>query len=517
LQRDKKLSLPLVWERKHLNPFASDKIRRVDMAFGELIRTFEEERGWVNFQIESFNNFVNFGIQNIIDEIGTVKLIPEEGDFKLKFSKVHVGRPVVKEADGSTRIMYPNEARIRNLTYSAPIWITIVPITNGIEEKPEKVHIGNMPVMVKSEMCSTSGLSKSDLIASGEDPDDPGGYFIINGTERVLVLIEEIASNNPIFEKESEDITVRINSERSGFKQRHVLERKPSGEITISFANIKKLSIIVLLKALGLETDMDICNEISKDSRILNELYINLYETDVTTTSEAIELIGRKLRVAEDYREERVNQILNRYLLPHLGQETENRIDKAKALTKILRKMIALSLGTIPKDDIDHYKNKRLLMSGELLGQLFRSILLGRWGLLAKMSYNYQKLIKRGKFPSIQGIIEADAVTKQILSSLATGNWIGGRTGVSQRLDRSSYVKTTSHLRSIISPLTSTQEHFRARQIHPTEFGRLCPAETPEGSSIGLRKHLALMAEITPGISLNENERIEKAVRSIGA
>jgi len=153
-------------------------------------------------------------------------------------------------------------------------------------------------------------------------------------------------------------------------------------------------------------------------------------------------------------------------------------------------------------------------MSSELLGQLFRSILLGRWGLLAKMSYNYQKLIKRGKHPSIQGIIEANAVTKQILSSLATGTWIGGRTGVSQRLDRSSYVKTISHLRSIVSPLTSTQEHFKARQIHPTEWGRLCPAETPEGSSIGLRKHLALMVEITSGLSESENKKILKMVTS---
>jgi len=481
-----------------------------------MIKRFEEERGWINFQIESFNNFVNFGIQNIIDEIDIVKLIPEEGDFQLKFGKVQIGKPLIKEADGSTRLMYPNEARIRNLTYSAPIWITITPITNGIEEKPEKVHVGNLPVMVKSDLCSTCGLSRTELEASGEDPDDPGGYFIINGTERVLVLIEEIASNNPIFEKEEEDISVRINSEKSGFKQRHVLERKPNGEITMSFANIKKLPVIVLLKALGLETDMDICNEISKDSRILNELYINLYESEVTTTAEAIELIGKKLRVAEDYREERVNQILDRYLLPHIGQKTEDRICKAKALTKVVKKMILLAIGKIPKDDIDHYKNKRLLMSGELLGQLFRSILLGRWGLLAKMSYNYQKLIKRGKFPSIQGIIEADAVTKQILSSLATGNWIGGRTGVSQRLDRSSYIKSISHLRSIISPLTSTQEHFRARQIHPTEFGRLCPAETPEGSSIGLRKHLALVAEITPGVTSNENERLGKVIASAG-
>ena len=133
-----------------------------------------------------------------------------------------------------------------------------------------------------------------------------------------------------------------------------------------------------------------------------------------------------------------------------------------------------------------------------------------------KMSYNYQKLIKRGKTPSIQGIVEADAATKQILSSLATGNWIGGRTGVSQRLDRSCFLKTISHLRSIISPLTPTQEHFRARQVHPTEWGRLDPAETPEGSSIGLRKHLALMTEITSGFNTEEEEKILKMIKLAG-
>jgi len=484
------------------------------MAFTALLKAFENEKGWINFQIESFNNFINQGIQNIIGEIGSVQLNPEAGNLELRFGRVEIVRPSVKEADGSTRQVFPNEARIRNLTYSAPMFMVVTPIVNGIQQRSEKVHIGDMPIMVKSALCSASGLSREELIERGEDPDDPGGYFIINGTERVLVLIEEIASNKPIFERTKDLITVRINSEKSGFKQRHVVERKPDGEITISFANIRKLSIITLLRALGLETDKNICEEISDDPRILNELYVNLYHEEATNTQEAIEIMGKKLRVAEDYREERVNQILDRYLMPHVGQDRENRKEKAEVLAKIVKKTISLSMNMIPKDDIDHYSNKRLLMAGELIGQLFRSILLGRWGLLAKMSYNYQKLVKRGKKPSMQGIVEADAMTKQILSSLATGNWIGGRTGVSQRLDRSSYVKTISHLRSIISPLTSTQEHFRARQVHPTEWGRLDPAETPEGSSIGLRKHLALITEITPGLNPGEDERMLRALTS---
>ena len=484
-----------------------------DLNFVHLLKSFEKERGWVKYQIDSFNNFIDFSLQKIMEETGVIKLTSEKGEFKLKFGKVEIGKPTVKEADGSLRTIFPSEARLRNLTYLAPVWVDVIPINDGVEEKPEKVNIGEVPVMVRSKLCTTYKLNKQDLVKADEDTLDPGGYFIINGTERVLVLIEEITTNKPLFEKDGDTVSVRLASERSGFKQKHSIEMKPSGEILISFANVKKLPIIVLLKALGLETDKEICEQVSDDPEILNELYINLYESEVTTVDEAIDFVGRKIKVAEDYRKERVAQLLDRYLLPHLGQEFPNRLTKAKYLAKLVRKTVKLFLNQIPQDDIDHYSNKRLLMSGELLSQLFRSILLGRWGLIAKMTYNYQKLIKRGKTPSMQAIIEANAVTKQILSSLATGNWIGGRTGVSQRLDRSCYIKMVSHLRSVVSPLTSTQEHFSAREIHPTEFGRLCPAETPEGSSIGLRKHLSLLAEITPGLDKKENEKILKGIR----
>ncbi|MBI2676074.1 MAG: DNA-directed RNA polymerase subunit B'' [Candidatus Aenigmarchaeota archaeon] len=483
--------------------------------YTQLLKKFEEERGFISFQIRSFNKFIENDIQTIMSEIGEVNLTPETNAMKLLFGEVELGKPVIKEADGSTRQIYPNEARIRNLTYSTPIFVYMIPVVEGVKEKPEKVHIIDMPIMVKSKLCSTSGLSKEELTEKGEDPEDLGGYFIVNGTERAVVMIEEIANNIPIFENDNGLIKVRINSERSGFKQKHLVEMKPDGEITITFANIRRLPIVTLLKALGMETDKQICDNVSQDEKVLNEFYINLYKEEVITTEDSKEAIGKRLKIAREYRDERINQILDKYLLPHIGQTPEERSLKAMAITRIIRKSISLYLGEISADDIDHYSNKRLLMAGDLLGQLFRSILLGRWGLIAKMNYNYQKLVKRGRTPSIQGIVEADAATKQILSSIATGNWIGGRTGVSQRLDRSSYVRTISHLRSIVSPLTSTQEHFSAREIHPTEWGKICPAETPEGSSIGLRKHLAILAEITAGMSPEESEKVSKFIQAL--
>jgi len=122
-------------------------------------------------------------------------------------------------------------------------------------------------------------------------------------------------------------------------------------------------------------------------------------------------------------------------------------------------------------------------------------------------------MAKRGKLPSVQTIVESNVVTNQLASAMATGSWVGGRTGVSQRLERSNYARTISHLRNSISPLTTTQEHFEARELHATHFGRFCPAETPEGPTIGLRKYLALFAKITNELPEPEKKKILNAIK----
>jgi DNA-directed RNA polymerase beta subunit len=175
-----------------------------------------------------------------------------------------------------------------------------------------------------------SRMSREELEKAGEDPDDPGGYFIVNGTERVLVLIEEIAPNRMIVEKQNignYTELIRINSERNGFVQRHTIERKNDGSIFISFANIRRLPIVVLLKILGMEKDKSIVEGLG-DEKVINEFYTNLYETDVQTKEDALEYIGKHLKKKEVYRKERVEQKIDKYLLPHLGQDSKNRTDR---------------------------------------------------------------------------------------------------------------------------------------------------------------------------------------------
>ena len=477
-----------------------------------VLEAFKRDVGLTKFQIESFENWVENGIQKIIDEIGVLKPeVPEIGELEIKLGRVRIGEPYIREADGSIRKILPREARIRDLTYAAPIFVEMTPIVNGKEMGTSEVHLGDLPIMVKSKFCPLSRMSREELIEAGEDPDDLGGYFIVNGTERVVVSLEEIAPNRMILETQegSYPHIVRINSERSGFVQKHLIERKTDGMIFISFANLRRVPIIVLFKALGLETDKEIIEAIGTEDEIANEIYGNLYMIDVTTQKEAIEFIGKMQKLPKEQIKERVSQLLDRYLLPHLGQEPKARKEKAKYLAIAVRKLILLVLGKIEKDDLDHVANKRLKMVGDLLDVLFRSILIGRWGLIARINYSFQKLAKRGKLPPVQTVVESNIVTSNLVSALATGAWVGGRTGVSQRLERLNFMKTQSHLRSVVSPLSSSQEHFEARELHATQFGRLCPAETPEGPTIGLRKFLALTAEITSGISPLEKKKLK--------
>lgn len=484
--------------------------------FKILLNKFVDDRGLIKFQIESFNDFVKNKLQVIFNEIDEIK--PESDklrEFRVKLGKVRLGRPSVKESDGSLREIYPMEARIRDLTYAAPIFLEMTPMIGDNEQETTEVKIGELPIMIKSKKCHLHGFDKEQLIDAKEDPDDPGGYFIINGTERVLTLIEEITPNKVILELKDGEANGRITSERRGWGQKHTLLRKKDGLLTISFASLKNFSVMVLLRALGLSSDKEIIEAINVSEAYNEEIYVNLYETDINDTSEALEYIGKKMKVFQkEYRKERAEQIIDKYLLPHIGQSPEDREKKAKYLSRIALNLIKLAHGEIEEDDIDHYSNKRLKTSGDLLEILVRSILLGKWGLIERINYNYKKIAKRGKIPSVSTVVESNVLTSQINSSLATGMWVGGRTGVSQRLERTNFTRSLAHLRNVISPLSTTQEHFKARELHSTHWGRLDPSETPEGPTIGLRKYMAIMAEISNGISETEREEMLKGLKT---
>ena len=528
----------------------------------ELIEAFFRERSIVNHHIASFNDFLptidnpNSRMQRIVDNLRSSPEDDRRGVFKLDEDRtegdiieirigrkrddrarididakptISVGTPVVKEANGATHPLTPMEARLRNLNYTAPIYLDFTVIENGIEREPERVHIGNLPIMVKAKKCSlykenleiegelTEPEYRQKLIEVGEDPCDPGGYFIIGGTERALISLEDLAPNRVLVEyneRYGRKVPVaKVFSQREGYRALTLVEMKKDGMLIVSVPTASgQIPLIILMKALGTEKDEEIYNAIVSDPEMANIVYANIEEVQnkklyppngIFTREDAVNYLEKKFATgqAKEYRTKKVEAILDRSLLPHLGDVREDRIKKSVFLGRVARSVLELHLGKRREDDKDHYANKRLKLAGDLKEDLFRVAFAN---LVKDLKYQLERSYARRKEIKISSAIRPDLLTQRLLHALATGNWVGGRAGVSQLLDRTSNMSALSHLRRVTSPLTRSQPHFEARDLHPTQWGRLCPNETPEGQNCGLVKNCALVIDVSEGFAEDE-------------
>lgn len=479
-----------------------------------VVESFFKEKGLVRQHLDSYNNFIEEGIQQVIDEIGGINLDIEGVD--LKFGKIRIGKPSVKEADGSRPEIFPVEARLRNLSYTAPMYLQMSLVRRGVEGQPVEVYIGEMPVMLKSKKCKLSGMTPEELIAAGEDPLDPGGYFIVNGSERVIVTQEDLASNSILVERDERMGTevAKVFSSKRGFRALVVVERKRDGLLRVSFPAVPgQIPLVVLMRALRLESDREIVEAVSDDPEIVRELFENLQEAvEVKTRKDALDLIGKRVAIGQtkEYRLQRAQEVLDKYLLPHIGSRQNDRIAKAYFIGMMAEQVMELALGRRDVDDKDHYANKRLKLAGDLLENVFRLAFLN---LTRDIKYQLERAHARARELNVRIAARADVLTERIRHAVATGNWPGGRTGVSQLLDRTNYIATISHLRRVVSPLSRSQPHFEARDLHPTHWGKICPSETPEGPNCGLVKNLALTAEISTGTG---EEKVERLLHKLG-
>ena len=482
-----------------------------------LIQKYFDEQSFVGSDIASYNDFIEKQLNNIIEENKEIipTIIPHNiDDFKIKLDKIWSVKPEITEADGSKRNIFPVEARLRKLTYSAPTYIEVSAHINGVQRESFVTQMGNIPIMLKSKWCHLYNLSRQELIEKGEDPDEPGGYFIINGTEKVIITIEDLASNHFLVEKASgtSEYVGKLFSEYGSFKIPHTMEKLKDGIFYLTFTRVRRIPVVVIIKALGLLKDEEITKFISAD-KYPGEVIVNLIEfASIKTEEEALDYIAKKIGVTQskEVRIERMSEILDKYLMPHLGIKKEDRIFKAYNICKMIKKFLRVSNGELNVDDKDHYMNKKLKLSGDLLADLLR---LNLKVLIGDLLYNFQRMVKRGKFPTIKNLIRDKLLTQRIYSAMATGTWVSGRKGISQRIQRLNYLEMLSHLQRVVSPLSASQENFEARELHSTHLGRLCPIETPEGTNIGLRKNLSLLCSIS-----NESDEGEiiKQLKNIG-
>jgi len=521
----------------------------------EIVESYFKHRSLVNHQLASYNDCIPIGdgkesrMENIVrnirigsdepvedDEGGLVKLDLLDKEIIVRLKNLRLGRPTIKEANGAEHHATPMECRLRKLTYFSPVYLDFkifrddLPPSPGSEmgfQEETSVHIGNLPIMVRSARCNLNPnhadenrrlspeTSTEDserytqlLRKYGEDPLDPGGYFIINGTERVLISMEDLAPNRVTVEKNKkyahETQVAKIFSQKDGVRKPLNVEKRRDGMLMVKIpsAGTTPIPLVLLMRALGVAKDMDIFASIAGPPEAMKYTVANLNdlrdneEYGVDTSEEALAWLEKKFAAGQqkEYRESRIQNLLDNELLPHLGSKFDNREKKAIFLGRIARQVLEMAIMDKDPNDKDHYANKRVRLAGDLVEDLFRVSL---QQLARDLKYQLERHHNRKRELRISSCLRPDVLTTKIMHALATGNWVGGRSGVSQLLDRTTYLSALSHMRRVTSPLVRSQPHFEARDLHPTQWGRLCPNETPEGQNCGLVKNAAQMIDVS--------------------
>lgn len=471
-----------------------------------IVQDILKREGIARQHLNSYDEFLERGLQSIIDEVGQIEIESAEYPYKIQLGKVKLQQPRMMELDGSITHIAPMEARLRNVTYASPIMLEASVVEDGKILESRYVHIGDMPVMVRSNACILHNLSEQKLVEYGEDPNDPGGYFIINGSERVIVGLEDLSYNKIIVDKETVGgntvFKAKVYSSIVGYRAKLELVMKNDGLIVAKIPGSPvDIPVVTLMRALGLESDREIAAAVSLVDDIQDELEASFEKSgDVPTAKDAIVYISKRIApgMLEEFQIKRAETLLDWGLLPHLGKHPDNRKEKSLFLGEATCKLIELKLGWLTPDDKDHYGNKVIKFAGQMLADLFRTAFRN---LVRDMKYQLERSGQKRGINAVAAAVRPGIVTDKLNNAIATGNWGRGRVGVTQLLDRTNYLSTISHLRRIQSPLSRSQPNFEARDLHATHFGRICPSETPEGSNCGLVKNLALSAIISVNVA----------------
>ena len=514
----------------------------------------------VRHQLESYNNFVGHQITKTIEMFNPVHIASEQ-DFNPTFKKhsleifvtfenFNIYRPQIHENNGAIKLMFPQEARLRNFTYASAMTIDInikYLVRTGKElenvqtfhKTLNKIHIGKLPIMLKSSICVLNQYKHVPSTHTGECAFDAGGYFIINGSEKTVLGQERAAENTvycfnvsknntkydwvaevksvPDFKCISpKQINMMISSKNNGF----------GNPITLQLPRVKQpIPLFIVFRALGVISDKEICEKVllniydqeETNKNMLSALQASIIEANKHLTQEECiryitsfamyTPINMDKETGIKKKQEFTMDILNNDLFPHC----QNATQKIYFLGYMTNRILQASFEMVPQDDRDSYINKRVDLTGSLLNNLFRNyfnklvkdmekqvireINNGSW----KSTDDFESIIN---LTNIYKIIKSTTIENGIKRALATGDFgikhtNSNKVGVAQVLNRLTYVSSLSHARRISTPTDKSGKLIPPRKLHNTSFGFLCPAETPEGQSVGIVKNLAYMTHIT--------------------
>ena len=500
----------------------------------------------VRHHLDSYNDFFNNKIYNIFREKNPIKIFKEQDenrkDFKYKAdiyiggkegNKLYFGKPVIFD-ETHEHYMFPNEARLRNMSYGTTLHVDIEVVYNILDEENnyitseslfEKIYLGKYPIMLNSDLCILNSLTPKAKFNMGECKNDRGGYFIIDGKEKVLVSQEKFADNMLYIRGDYNDIyshsaEIRSVSEDSSKPVRTLSIRimRPSikysnNQIVINIPNVRKpVPLFIVMRALGILSDKEIIKYCLLDLDVNSHLidYFrpsihdagNIYNQEVAIKYIATLTKGKTIS--------HTMEILIDYLLPHIGET--NFQSKAYYLGYMVNKLLKVFVNEEKPTDRDSFKFKRVELAGSLIYDLFKEYYtLQQKHIFQKMDkeYYYKQGIYQENFISLIDDNINEYFKEKILENgfkkAFKGSWGSEehthRPEVIQDLNRLSYNSFISHLRKMNLPLDSSAKVVGPRLLHSSQWGIIDPVDTPDGGNVGLHKHMSLGAHITSGYS----------------
>lgn len=503
-----------------------------------LLPAFLQLKGLVKQHIDSFNHFVDVGIKNVMRTNQTIRCEADE-NWYLKYLDINVGKPDIDEGIlTGPRLTTPNECRLRDLHYSAPIYADIEYMRGQEKVVRKGLVIGRLPIMLKSNNCILHNKSAYQLTRLKECPNDPGGYFIINGSEKVI-LIHEQPSRNRILVDEG---PVCYVTSQAVWKSRTNVFINKKGQIMLKH-NVfvdEGIPIFIVFKAMGYTSDYDImeliCGSPNDGEEINSDLLLPsleaCFKADIWSSEQALKFMGTKLKERKAFDgkfgasssahstrapSERVREILTSAIVSHVPVNNYVFWNKAVFLAQMVKRLLLAVRNPAHIDDRDYYGNKRMELAGSLIELLFEDIFKRFNSELGAIANSNIPKVRVAQF-DITKHIKQDVITNGLTNAIATGNWTirrfrMERVGVTQVLSRLSYISTLGMMTRIVSQFEKTRKTSGPRSMQPSQWGLVCPCDTPEGESCGLIKNLALMTHITTDI---EEESLVRLCLSCG-
>lgn len=501
---------------------------------------FKDSSVLVEAQVLSYENMINIWLPQLLQQSG-FEVYSKDKSSKVKFEviKCAICKPTQYVNRQGNRPLSPRDARNNNITYSAKLYldfaVTLTTSGNKTERWVEtRVLVCGIPAMIKSSVCHLHGRSTAETTALGECPYDLGGYFIVSGSEKVIISQERPVENIiTVFpENDASKPYIGRAEVKSSIDQRFF----PIKTTVVKLAKTMALHVFlphgrnsvplgVVFKALGVISDkqimeylMDYEDEFNVD--LLNVMTATIEESKlVLTQNDALRLVSNAININIDpkdagdqipddltsnFRMTFAANLLNREFLPHVGNDPDKKL---KFIALMVKHLLDAYRDESKYTDRDKLTNKRLNLAGPLLAQIFSHW----WGNTVKeIKLTFARSLsdsEKSSYPQdVRRILQKSNIEKKLNYCLSTGNWFTTRSqansaskkGIAQVLQRMSATGTISHLRRLSSPLErSGSKHEPPRRLHGTQVPKICPNETPEGAQVGTVKNLALLTHVS--------------------